>query len=99
MEDTNIRVVSFNCKGLKSSMVDVSQNLCTLHEIHDSFYGDGIIAVKTDQGILVGRPHGRLALLWRKSLNAQLQVVKCDYEDRIVGIVVKTERKVYTNWS
>ena len=111
MEDTNIRVVSFNCKGLNSSMVYVvalcdsrgivsiqetgllPQNLCTLHEIHYSFYGDGISAVKTDQGILVGRPHGRLALLWRKSLNAQLQVVKCDYEDRIMGIVVKTERK------
>ena len=71
------------------------QNLCTLHEIHDSFYGDGISAVKTDEGILVGRPHGGLAVLWRKSLNAQLQVVKYDDEDRLMGIVVKSQRKVY----
>ena len=62
---------------------------------HDSFYGDGISAVKTDEGILVGRPHGGLAVLWRKSLNAQLQVVKYDDEDRVMGIVVKSQRKVY----
>ena len=71
------------------------QNLCTLHGIRDSFYGDGISAVKTDEGSLVGRLHGGLAVLWRKSLNAQLQVIKYDDEDRVKGVVVKRQRKIY----
>ena len=108
MEDTTIRVVSFNCKGIKSSMVDVialcdahdivllqetwllPHNLCSLHKVHDSFYGDGISSVKTEEGILVGRPHDGLAVLWRKSLNAQIQVIKYD-EDRIMVVIVKNE--------
>ena len=44
-----------------------ASKFCTLHEIHDSFDGEGISVVKTDEGILVGRPHGGLAALWRNS--------------------------------
>ena len=92
MEGANIRVVSYNCKGLTSSMVDgvglcdshdivllqelwlLPQSLSTLHEIHDSFYGDGISAVKTEDRLLIARLHGGLALLWSNSLNAQLHI-------------------------
>ena len=37
-------------------------NLCTLHSIHDAFYGDGVSAVHTENGILLGRPYGGVAI-------------------------------------
>ena len=64
-------------------------NLCTLHSIHDSFYGDGVSAVHTENGILVGRPYGGVAILWRKSLNICVKIIKDKNDNRLMGIIIK----------
>ena len=47
-----------------------------LQNIHIEFYGDGISSIDTTEGILLGRPYGGLAVLWRKSLNTFVKVLK-----------------------
>jgi hypothetical protein len=82
----DLRITSYNCRGLKTSINDV-QDLCSVsdnvflqetwllpHEItmlshlHPDFDCNGSSAVTIDQGVIEGRPHGGLAVLWRKIL-------------------------------
>ena len=63
---------------LSHSEVNLLQNL------HDEFYADAISSFR-DDALLVGRPHGGLAILWRKKLAHHLKVEKYD-DPRILGI-------------
>ena len=71
-------------------------NTSILHSIHDSFYGDGVLAVNTENGILVGRPYGGEAILWRKSSNMCVEIIKDKNVSRIMGIVIKREVTPHT---
>jgi exonuclease III len=81
-----LNVVSFNCRGIKSSLGEV-QLLCDtydivmlqetwlcnneamfLNTISNDFYANGVYAMDASEGILSGRPHGGLAVLWKKSI-------------------------------
>ena len=56
-----------------------------LNSIHENFYGVGVSAVDTSSGLLVGRPHGGVAILWRKCLASRCRVI--EYADsRLLGI-------------
>ena len=88
----SLRVTSYNCGNLKSSIENVRQ-LCDTHDIiflqetwlsndelsilkclRADFYADGVSAMDTTSGILIGRPFGCIGILWRKSIGACIQV-------------------------
>ena len=98
----SLRVTSYNCRNLKSSIDNVRQ-LCDTHDIiflqetwlsndelsllkclHADFYADGVSAMDTTSGILIGRPFGGIGILWRKSIGACIQDHK--YNTRVMGI-------------
>jgi hypothetical protein len=59
-------------------------DLPLLSNIHSEFYARGISAMDTTQ-LLVGRPFGGVAILWRKSLGSAVKV--CTYDDsRLIGL-------------
>ena len=64
-----------------------SDELCYLKGIHENFYAEGILTMSNDQGILVGRPHGGLGILWNKSLGDSISIVKYEQDScRIMGL-------------
>ena len=86
----SLRVTSYNCRNLKSSIDNVRQ-LCDTHDIiflqetwlsndelsrlkclHVDFYADGVSAMDTTSGILIGRTFGGIGILWRKSIGARV---------------------------
>ena len=70
-------------------------NMSILHSIHDSFYGDGVSAVNTENGILVGRPYEGVAILWHKSLNICVKIIKDKNDSRLMGILIKRGDTTY----
>lgn len=63
-----------------------------LNCLHKDFYAKGISAMDTSAALIRGRPHGGLAILWKKSLGSSCKVV--DYDDpRIMGLEVNKESK------
>ena len=65
-------------------------NLCMLKKLNVEFHGDGISAIDTSSGIITGRPYGGLGVLWRKSLNIDINVIKYGNESRLMGVRVQT---------
>ena len=65
-------------------------DLSMLSSIHKDFYGQGISSMKSDTQVLVGRPYGGLAVLWRKSLGNRCRVVDLD-DDRLMGMEITDE--------
>ena len=47
--------------------------------------------MKADEGILVGRPFGGIAILWRKALDSHVDVIN----DRIMTATVKCGVQVF----
>ena len=57
------------------------------HQYTRDFYSKGVSSIDSRKGIFQGRPHGGLAILWRKSLGSN--AVPCMYDDaRIMGIEI-----------
>ncbi|CAH2216742.1 jg4679, partial [Pararge aegeria aegeria] len=52
-------------------------DLAYLSAVHNEFASTGTSAVDTSAGVLRGRPHGGVALLWRKSVFSAVSIVKC----------------------
>ena len=67
-------------------------NMNILHSMHDSFYVD---AVNTENGILVDRPYGGVAILWHKSLNMCVKIIIDNNDSRLMGIVIKRGDTTY----
>ena len=105
----DLRIVTFNCRSIKSSMVEVNR-LCESHDIvclqeqwlltyelgllaniHCELYGIGSSTVDITSDVLVGRPYGGTAILYRKSLGNSLKVVTVT-NSCITGVSVATER-------
>ena len=60
-----------------------------LNNIHPEFLSCGLSAVDVSSGLLLGRPYGGTAILYRKSLAEKLSVVHSE-ESRITGLVMET---------
>ena len=76
----------------ETSLYDFDLSIC--NSIHQDFYDKSISAIETSSGILVGGPHGGLAILWQPSLGAYCKVQT--HNDKLVmGIELtdNTERK------
>src|SRR5208282_4022629 len=84
MASSSLRLCTFNCRSLKSSLDEIKQ-LCNDHDIifiqehwllpfeldilssvHSDFHGVGLSAVDTSVNLLIGRPYGGTAILYRK---------------------------------
>ena len=61
-----------------------------LNNAHDKFQSYGLSAVDISVDILVGRPFGGTAILYRKSLADQISIIASD-ESRITGIQLNTD--------
>ena len=59
-------------------------DLSSLNSIHSEFMSFGISSMNMSDGILMGRPYGGVAVLWRKHLTPRVQPVT--FDDRIVGL-------------
>ena len=55
-----------------------SDELAILHNVHEDFYGKGTSAIDVTTGTVTGRPHGGLAILWRKSMTGVKIIDMCD---------------------
>lgn len=67
-------------------------DLTYLETIDEDFGSTGASAVDTTKGMLTGRPHGGVALLWRKSVFTCVSVVPC-VNPRIAAIKVMLSDK------
>ena len=105
-EICEIKVASFNCKDVKSSVPEILE-LCNNNDIilsqetwladfemsyvsniSHEFYASGVSAMDCNTQIYNGRPFGGLAIMWRKILANNVNMVK--YGDaKIMGIGVK----------
>jgi len=63
----------------------MEEDLPILSKVHPEFYGKGVSAMDLSKGVLVGRPFGGLAILWRKSLGSAAIPVLYD-DARIMGL-------------
>ncbi|XP_048002796.1 uncharacterized protein LOC125239297 [Leguminivora glycinivorella] len=73
-------------------------DLPLLGTIHEDFAYTGSSAVDTGAGLLTGRPHGGVALLWRKSAFSEVTVVECE-NVRLVAIKVKVRESSFLVFS
>ena len=62
-------------------------DLTYLSSIHTDFIACGSSAVDVDSGILVGRPYGATAILFRRSLSASIRPVTC-HNKRITAAIL-----------
>jgi hypothetical protein len=66
----------------------ISHELHSLSTLDDRFYAKGTSAVDTSIDVLRGRPHGGIAILWRKSLGGYRAIDMGD--SRLFGIEVSS---------
>ena len=64
------------------------QQLPILSELHDDFYAYGTAPVDMGEGMLRGRPHGGMAILWRKNLDSVITIQNFN-DDRLIGFSVQ----------
>ena len=97
----NLKICTFNCTSLEEVKELCDQNdivllqeiwfserdLYILNQLHCDYYGRGVSAFSTEDGVLTGRPHGGIAILWRKLLSNVCNVVTYD-DPRIMGLEV-----------
>ena len=63
------------------------QELHILSEISNEFYYKGLSAMDTQNGLIVGRPYGGVAIMWRKSLGSSVKSVTYG-DSRLLGLEV-----------
>ena len=61
------------------------EELSMLKSVHADFYADGVTAMDTSSGLLLGRPFGGIAILWRKSIGDCMQIHKYN-DSRVMAI-------------
>ena len=61
------------------------EELPVLKSLHADFYDDGATAMDTSRGLLLGRPFGGIAILWRKSIGNCIQIHKYN-DSRVMAI-------------
>ena len=64
-------------------------DLAILNTISEEHYVKGITSVNIHNGIINGRPHGGLAILWRKTLGNTTKPIVYEEEQRIMGLEIK----------
>ena len=63
----------------------VFEELPMLKSVKADFYADGVTAMDTSSGLILGRPFGGIAILWRKSIVDCIQIHKYN-DSRVMAI-------------
>ena len=63
-------------------------DLSLLSNIHTQFYAKGISSVNVESGILKGRPHGGIAILWKKCFANRCKIIDFQ-DDKLLGLEVQ----------
>ena len=66
----------------------LKQELGCVNNIHEKFNSFGISSVDCENDILVGRPYGGLAFLWRNELPYKCKVIQYN-DNRILGLAIE----------
>ena len=66
----------------------MDQDIPWLAQISDDFFFSGISSMDSSKGIIVGRPHGGLAILYKKSLASYCKI-KCYDDSRLMGLEIR----------
>ena len=61
--------------------------VCVLSNLHEHFYAKGLSAMNTGGGLITGRPHRGIAILWRKTMGPRCTIKEFD-DPRIMGLEV-----------
>ncbi len=69
----------------------LESDLHLLNMISPDHYAKGISSVNCEEEILIGRPYGGLAVLWRKSLGMKCIPIVIPDEPRIMGLEIQTD--------
>ncbi len=91
---TSIDEIRELCKA--SDVVLLQETWLLEHDLHllnmisPDHYAKGISSVDCQEKLLVGRPHGGLAVLWRKTLGAKCKPIVIPEETRIMGLEIQT---------
>ncbi|ELU09064.1 hypothetical protein CAPTEDRAFT_218181 [Capitella teleta] len=91
MENINLAAMVADIFSLKKQMAELKcfvQRVDTVESLHPDFYADGVSAFQDDEQ-LIGRPHGGIGILWRKTLGAHVNCLKYDGERRLMALSVK----------
>jgi len=68
--------------------------LCTselhlLSKVHPDFNGFGVSAIKDSEGPIVGRPYGGIGILWRRTIEQNVNICK-NTDTRLLGVEVQS---------
>ena len=63
--------------------------IALLNNVNDSMYSAGVSAVVSGDGILRGRPHGGVGVLWKRSLAGSVEILYYD-DVRLIGLQIVT---------
>ena len=74
-----------------------SHELFRLSELFSDFNSYGISAMndKLAAGILVGRPYGGVAIMWKKKLNFSMKVIAYDESGRYLAVMLNSDKKSF----
>ena len=61
-----------------------------LSTIHPEFVANGISAVDISKELLVGRPYGGTAILYRQTISKVVNVITCN-DSRITGVLIQSQ--------
>ena len=104
---TAIKIASYNCKNVKTSLTDISKlcedhdvillqetwlfehDLCILSKMSNDFYAKGISSMNSNDGLILGRPHGGLCVMWKKTLGNSCKPISYKDESRIMALELK----------
>jgi exonuclease III len=68
----------------------MEHDLPLLSQISNEFYCKGLTAMDTQNGVVVGRPFGGIAILWRKSLGPYVKPITYG-DSRLLGLEVQCQ--------
>ena len=57
-----------------------------LKSVHADFCADGVTAMVTSSGLLLGRPFGGIVILWRKSIGDCIKKIHKYNDSRVMAI-------------
>ena len=68
--------------------------LSYLSTVSDQFYAKGVSSVSTNENVLRGRPHGGIAIMWRKELTNKCKLMDLN-DERLMGIELNMMERIF----
>ena len=69
-----------NCDILCLETMLTKQECSVLNSFHDNYYGYVVAPVDETLGVIRGRPHGGVGVLWKKHLDGCVSIIESEYD-------------------